>query len=363
MKCNILIKSSTCLFCFIVFTNLLFANEGNLSICSNASYDIIYNSSCGKLLLMCYNDKIDTPVNLIDPFTLNNDGSFNFCGFADDARLSGLCDSVFISIGETDGDRTTNEGKLIELDCSSGDILRTMTYSQAISHMTINSSDEYAYVSTVGRKYSSRNHILKISLQSFQIVDELEFGDRTNDIELTPDGSKIYICTQNMYAEHPDLSVKGIGVIRTSDMEVIKRIQLPSSPYHMEISTSGDLIFVSSSYMTDLDKGADLYIIDTDTDEITERLIFNYNGYNLDTMHLAYSCNYEKLYCTVTGEPEEPLPVDGLILELDLADLSYSFIQLGDQPLGRIALAENATCCRLFAIEDEGTPVVHWIDL
>jgi len=350
------------LVCLGLIHNPALADEGTFTLCANRTYNIRYDVTINKIIIMCYIDKLNTPFHIVDPMTLEVNKTFNLNGFVAQVNSLGTGSSLLISVGENDGNRSTKEGKLIELDYATGENIRSMLYNQSLSEMTIDYSQENAYITTIGEEYNNPDKVLKVSLVSFQVLDEVIFGELTDDIEIMPDGSTIYVDSINIYPEHPSARVQGIGVFRTLDMTRVKRFSLPTPAGLMEMSDDGLKLFIASNNYLETDWGADLFIIDTQTDEITRKLRFYYNGMETATYSLAYCGQNNKLYCTAEPKTDYTYRRSNLILELDLTDYSYSFFTMGNNPLSRIALAEYDGYKRLFAIE-ESTPVVHWKDL
>jgi hypothetical protein len=179
-----------------------------------------------------------------------------------------------------------------------------------------------------------------------------------------PDGSKLYVDSANVFPELSESHSRwGIGVFDTSDMTLISRIVLDSPASYLEMSYDGSELYVTSGYVgTSEETGASMYIIDTDTDQITETLHFTYNGAKCETGSLAYDCDSETLYCTAQPRVGEIYPSSNLIVAVDLSDYSYSFFTMGENSIYKIALAPLACGSRLFAIESD-SPVVYWRDL
>jgi len=351
---------------FLLTQNSLYAEEGSFTICDVKSDNITYDNSAGKILLSCRGNPpvYSSSLNIINPEDLNIEKSFQFNGLVNFACFVGSCSSLLVLLYETDGNPRTNESELLKLDYETGDIISNLPFNDSMFEMTLDNQGSYAYV-ICNKPPPPPNtlKIIKISLSNFQIIDEVIFGKFADDIEIAPDGSKIYANSINIYPSHPSARVPGIGVFRTSDMERIKRFSLPNYPPHlMEMSDDGSKLFIASSNDLETDWGADLYIIDTQTDEIAQKLRFYYNGMETATYSLAYCGSNNKLYCSAQPKTDPTYPYSNLILELDLTDYSYSFFTMGDNPLSRIALAEYDGHRRLFAIE-EGTPVVHYKDL
>jgi len=348
--------------CFVFIHSSALADEGTFTLCANRTYNIRYDEAINKIIIMCYIDKYNTPFHIIDPMSLEVNKTFHLNGFVAQVNSLGTGSTLLVSIGENDGNRSTKEGKLIELDYATGGIIRSMLYNQSLSEVAIDCSQENAYITTIGEKYHNPNKVIKISLASFQVLDEEVFGELSDDIEITPDRNKIYVDSANIYPEHPSAGIYGVGVFRTSDMERIAELALPTPSNLMEMSDDGNNLFVATSNYEGTDFGGDLYIVSTQTDEIAQKLRFYYNGMETGTYSLAYCSQNNKLYCTAEPKTGYTYHRSNLILELNLTDYSYSFFTMGDNPINRIALAEYDGFKRLFAIE-EGTPVVHWKDL
>lgn len=352
------------LFLLLLALSDLHAEEGSFTTCEIKSDNITYDNTAGKILLSCRGNPpvYSSSLNIIDPEDLNIEKSFQFNGLVNFACFVDSCSSLLVLLYETDGNPDTDEGELLKLDYGTGDKISYLLFNDSVFEMTIDNQESNAYI--IGRNPSPPNtlRIIKISLANFQIIDEVIFGELTEDIEITPDGNKIYVDSMNIYPEHPSARVQGIGVFRTLDMERAKRFSLPTCSELMEMSDNGTKLFIASINELETDWGADLYIIDTQADEIAQKLRFYYNGMETGTYSLAYCGQNNKLYCTAEPKTDYTYHRSNLILELDLTDYSYSFFTMGNNPISRIALAEYNGCKRLFAIE-VGTPVVHWKDL
>ena len=347
----------------VLFQVICYSDEGTFSICNISSYDIQCDANSHKIMLACCGNAQSLYLNVVNPNTLTVDKTYQLGSFIKDTHVMSSGESIIIALGELDGNSSTEEGKLIEIDYSTGSILRTLFLDRSPKVMKIDPSETYAFVSVGLMDPYNPMDLLKVSLQSFQIVDEIVFGDLTNDMEITPDGSKIYIQSRNIYPDStPSRARWGVAVFDTCDLSRVASIELESSAMLMEMSGDGSRLYISSGIYRSGNAGADLYVVDTQTDQIIESLMFQCDNVNVGTYSLAIDNANCVLYCTANKEVDEHYPKSNMLMQLDLTNYSYSFFTMGNNPLGRIALVPMQNGARLFAQENRGS-TVHYKDL
>ena len=352
----------TCIL-LLSYNNVVYCDEGTFSVCSIVSYSISYDESLSCVYLPCTGNAQSLYLNVVDPCTLQIYKTYQFDGLIQDAYAIDNSSKLLIILSELDGNSSTEEGKLVEIDYAAGNTLRSLNLDRSPEVMRIDPSENYAYVALGLMDPYISGDIIKISLSTFQIVDETVFGDDVDDMAISPDGSKLYVKTENIYWEHPSVGIWGIGVFDTSDLELISRFPVLTSPSEIELNSDGSRLYIGSHNYERTDSGADIYVVDTSTNTIINKLRFFHNDTEMGTSCLQYSCITNKLYCTAAPDIDGIFEYSNLIMELDLYDYSYSFFEMGSSDLGLMTLAEDANMCRLFAIETEGTPVVHYMDV
>ena len=346
------------LICLITATS--YADEGSFNVCTYKNYGMNYDDSTGKIFRQCISDTQYYYLNIIDPLTLDTERTFQFNGKTDEILSLNNGATLLVCLSDYDMDPSTYDGKLIEVDYLTGNTLRELDFDQRIMTMITSQSEDYVYL-RIGCRQTPPQKIVKVLLSTFQVVDEVVFGKMAAGIEITPNGSMLYVDSKNIYPVHPSMSLQGVGVINTSDMELVGRFALPFSANAMEMSDDGTQLFISSTNYEEVDYAGDLYVIDTQTDEITEKLRFFYNGTETATWDVEFCGQNNKLYCTVSAFNDNVIP-DNLILEIDLTDYSYNYFPIPVNSIGVIALAPLPSGPRLFVTES-GTPVVYYKDI
>jgi hypothetical protein len=348
---------------YMLIVSVCRANEGSFNICSISNYNIQSSSSANKIIISCAGNAQSLYLNIINPSTFQVENSYQLDGLIEDAQIMSSGESIIVALGELDGNSSTEEGKLIEIDYSTGSILRTLYLDRSPNVMKIDPSETYAFVSVGLMDPYHPMDLLKVSLSSFQIVDEIVFGELTRAMEITPDGSKIYIQSRNIYpGATPSQERWGVAVYDTCNLSRVASIELESSAMLMEMSGDGSRLYISSGIYRSGNAGADLYVVDTQTDQIIESLMFQCDNVNVGTYSLAIDDANCMLYCTANKEVDEHYPYSNMIMQLDLTDYSYSFFTMGDNPIGRIALVPMQNGVRLFAQERRGS-TVHYKDI
>jgi len=338
---------------------LSYAYEGTFGVCTERSSGLDYDKATGMLYLICKEDNQLRYLNVLDPETLIIDKTFQFDGKICGAMGLNNGSSLLIGLSDYDANPNNEDSKLIEIDYTTGNTLHELLLDQMILSVITDSSQNYAYL-RVGRNRWPK--IIKVSLSTFQVTNEVVFGELSSGIEITSDEGEIYVDSANIYPEQSDAGIQGLGTFETSDLDMITRFTLPSPPRSMAINNDGSKLFVSATNYFETDFGGDLFIIDTQNNQIEEKFRFYHNGLETAIGSLAYCSSTNKLYGTARPKTGRNFVRSNLILELDLSDYSYSYFTMGLNPINRIVLAHYDNCYRLFATE-ENSPVIHYKDL
>ena len=118
----VLILLTTCFFT----TNLGYCDEGEISVCNIQSYSISSDNTFSRIYLPCSGDAQSLFLNILNPQSLLVEKTYQFNGLIDDVYSINAGQKLLVALGELDGNSSTEEGMLVEIDYTTGDILRSL---------------------------------------------------------------------------------------------------------------------------------------------------------------------------------------------------------------------------------------------
>jgi DNA-binding beta-propeller fold protein YncE len=336
------------------------ADEGSFTYCTNESYSVFYSPLTCKVYLGCGGYLQDLRLIIIDPLTLIQENTFTITGGLQNVipvdggyNLLVLVDNVDIDIGD---------GALFELDATSGQILDEIRFDKCPTDFCIDSDERSAFV--VSGLYNQHGKLTKIDLDNFQASNTIDYGNYANEIEITPDGSKVYANNQNRFNSSGSAGFcYKLGVFDTSDLSQIKSIDHMHREPMIRMGSNGYL-YMSGVYRWTLESPS-FYIYDTnDNDQIIYSRNFGatmtgWISLDADESHV-YLASQRKTYFDQELQDYLYEP-SNIIIEINLSDYSSREIAFQEGHFWTIAVAEVNSDNRIFCTSNEG-PVVYYKD-
>jgi len=291
---------------------------------------------------------------------------------------------LLVLLTETDGDPTTYEGKLQYIDSTTGDVLPgyELTFNQTPLDFVVDNNHNYAYV-TSGMYHREPSIISKINLSTFKLDCFTEFGKRPDQIEISNDGSNIFVKNTELYLDDIEDPIgepeyyNHLGVFNTSDLSpsVDGNINMSAIMYScLRVGSDNKLFISNASCFSENNTNNSIIVVDTSLNEIIHTLSFDDLSQDTGAWDIEFSPDKEKLFCTVwlrdyyDEELESFFHVpSNKIIGIALSDYSYNLppIVLGDEPLWDIIVTYNVSPefeYRIFGIT-ANSPVVYYIDV
>lgn len=333
-------------------TGLAHADEGSFTPCNNYPTRIVYSSETSKLYICCSGSAEYLELRIFNPETLIQENVFpiSYNGFDDIYPIDNNA-SFLLLIAELDGTIDTTDGVLQQINSSTGEVENELFFDRWPQSMCIDQNEEYAYVVS---GLNSTGKLSKISLSNFQIVNSIDYGIGSNEIEITPDGTKIYANSDEKFkADNFIGRIYKIGVFNTSDLSASTPIELLHSQPILEMGQNG-MLYVSCMFRW-IEDDPTFFVFDTtNNDEIVTS--FNFGPTSLWLMDIDSSG--QKLYLTnerkTYYDPEyEDLLFEpsNIVIEINLSDYSSREITFAEGHFWDIAVAAVNGTNRIFCTD------------
>ena len=313
-------------------------------------------------------DKDSSTLIYFDPFEMKEKKSLAIPGRIISAHFieNGL--SIFVATSDIDGNFETDDGLLMKVDYATGKVLSKCnivnrhTYSVAF-----NPGTKYVYM--LSGKYDHYNSILsKCSLDSLREAISVEYGEKSENLELVPELGKIYVLGNVEYGNtryYERSSGKtpyyNINVFDADLLIPITSIAVPFEPERIEYIGNNKLIVTNRYCM--YTKGPTLAVIDASSDSI----IFDktlYLKYKMGLSSLYFEETTNRIYCTtellslwideynyedfLKGKPEFISAFTRFFISLNPDDFTFQHYFPSFQPLYDVVAVPGKVCTRVF---------------
>jgi DNA-binding beta-propeller fold protein YncE len=123
-----------------------------------------------------------------------------------------------------------NYGDLNFIDLRSGRVVQRLKFPHVAYEMVADASTGRLYVT------DDSNGVSIVDVEGGRLLDRKELGTELRDIQLSPDGTRLYV------ADGPG---KAIQVLDVGDLSLTERISVPAPPQLIAVDPSGKQLFVS----------------------------------------------------------------------------------------------------------------------
>jgi len=366
------IMLTTILFSFSI---IVFFASGYFSPCLLGSYSIYYGPSTSRIYLSCTGSQESLSLKTIDPVSLNVEREFTMGGLVEKVIPINNGSALLVLLTAVDSDENSPDAVLRKIDAQTGQIIDELFYpNQFAWNMVADCNDEYVFV-TLGVDDDTDEEppcVKKVDIDNLEIVGTVEFGELSDEIEISDNQNKIFVGSSEAYGGGYMVLEGGeeiavpryweIGVFNTSDLSECEPIKFNHPYFSIEMGNSNRL-FVSIEAPKTYSSPA-FIIVNTINYEM-QQLRFDGNG-DIGVLFMSFNPYRNEIYCTTSictsNEPEADYCATNRILKFDLGDYSYEFFQLGFDNLWQTALACTDNFNRLFCTSEKSNRV-HYMDI
>lgn len=123
---------------------------------------------------------------------------------------------------------------VLELDASSGEVLRTFTTGQDVTHMLALASDASSlYATSIGSGTLST-----VDLETGRVVSHTPTGEGAEGVDVTPDDEEVWVTNR---AENT------VSIFDTDAVEIVETLDVAGFPIRVNIASTGNRAVVSSA--------------------------------------------------------------------------------------------------------------------
>ena len=351
----------------IVFSSKAYAEEGSIDICTYNTYDVLYSDETSQLFISCTGEHF-FQLNVFNPVSLALEKTFTIGGLIRKVIPVDGGSSLLVLIGDVDNDEMTEDGVLRKIDFETGITLNEYMIERAPLSFIVDDSQNYAYI-THGINPKVTGKVTKVSLFDFIFNSEVEFGEFSFNLALSPDGNKLYVSSIESYPTGaPDYSFfYSVGIFSTSPvLTALSPIVLNIFPDSLVSGTDGNLYIGSSVPSQD---EPSLIVVDMQTDLIIDEVFMDLRGLTQLTFdpvnNMLYAFQSSLEYFPDTGLPYHWFSNIVMQIDVNVPGYPYRLIELNSPDLWLIDVVpidDPIYNCRIFATPDEG-PGVYYIDV
>ncbi len=355
-----------CAFYIITISSIVIASSGYFEPCGRHPFSTFYNHITNKIYMGCVKYEGTPRFVIIDPITLNIDNSFMITGLIKNVIPINNGDSLLLLLADVDSNGTTEDGVLRQIAYSDGHTENEFAFTTIPLGLTVDSQEQYAYVSSGLSHYTVDPIITKINLSTWQREgNDIKYGRWSNYIALTHDDSKLYVKNERVVRIDKNNNWKSyyeVGVFNTSDMSALNPIEIEVQPAVIKMGYDNRL-YVSSVYLRGVE--TPILVIDTNTDTVTP---IHYD--DISFWDICVDETNHKLYCQALIEFIDPgcphFPVhkeSNLVYQIDLENqYSHQVFPLADENIvlvEAVPINDPDYSCRIFATADNGKKVYY----
>ncbi len=338
------------------------ADEGNFAPCNMYPDTLFFRSETSKLYIGCSGSEENMKLRIINPETLVQENTFQISGNLNQIYPIDNNASLLLLITELDGTDETTDGVLQQISSSTGEVENELFFDRWPEAMCIDQNEEYVYVVS---GLNRTGKLSKIALSNFQTVNSIDYGKSSNEIEITPDGSKIYANDDKWYKSDnfPSGRCSKIGVFNTADLSARTPIEVVYRQPILKMGQNG-MLYISCVFWYTADDPT-FYVIDTTNDDqvVTS---FNFRATTTSLWLMNIDPSGEMLYLTnrhlTLYDPEiedyifEP---SNMVIEINLSDYSSREITFTEGHFWDIAVAEVNGTNRIFCTDIENEYIYY----
>jgi len=338
--------------------------NGDFTVCdSESNYSINYDYQASKLIVGCC--KPCSEVLIVDPNTLEITKEFAISGNMKEALFINNGIDLLLLMSATDNDTRTEEGKLIKLNYNTEQIVDELLFDNWPQDMVVDNNESYCYVVS-GLTGERKAKLHKVRLSDLMIVDTVDNQEGSDDIEITPNGLKLY---SNNTESHPTAEGTGfagldycwhVNVYNTNDLSLITYIEILENEPCLKMGNNNKLYITNPCPLFEEDWV--LYVVDTLTDAIIQRKTFD----NIGLWQIGMSVPNNTLYMTTWLDNlwdfdylqyvHQP---SNTVIAIDLSDYSYQLINMGLESLHGIAVANINGIDRIFCTSEVSAKIFY----